>query len=430
MRQVVGGGNLDTVLLEMDAVPEDRLTQYLSLATGLPPASKNESDVFDAEAIKRCPQDVAEKYRVAPLSLNDSVLQILVCEPVNLSALEELANVIGVGLHPLVVPEYRFHVIFSRIFGTESSERFVSLSERQQGITFAVTGGAAPVILESSTAADHVVVDTPLEQVPPPASEPPRATEEPSATTEESPEAAAFDAEETVTDGAPVEPVEAEATQRTPAQELEPHGPPALSVKDARAALEESTDRDEIFEILLRGLRSMTRYSALLTVKGKKAVGRRSLHDGSFTEDGVDSLQIPLEQPSPYTNTKTSGAPFIGPLATGDAELDALTAKLGGELPAVGLILPVSLRGRVVALAVAHSGASNRWIGRASGMFTLATDTADAIERLLLAKSKKKDADPAGDEEPTKSSKKSAKGKGRGKKKRKRSKSGTTGAET
>src|SRR5947209_5806722 len=37
-RQVIYGGSLDTILLEMGLVPEDRLTQYLALASGLPPA--------------------------------------------------------------------------------------------------------------------------------------------------------------------------------------------------------------------------------------------------------------------------------------------------------------------------------------------------------------------------------------------------------
>ena len=32
----VDAGKIDTILLEMEVVPEDRLTQYLSLATGLP----------------------------------------------------------------------------------------------------------------------------------------------------------------------------------------------------------------------------------------------------------------------------------------------------------------------------------------------------------------------------------------------------------
>ena len=38
-RQVIYGGSLDTILLEMGFVVEERLSQYLALASGLPPTS-------------------------------------------------------------------------------------------------------------------------------------------------------------------------------------------------------------------------------------------------------------------------------------------------------------------------------------------------------------------------------------------------------
>jgi hypothetical protein len=41
-RQVIYGGSLDTTLLEMGLVTEERLAQYLALASGLPPATRAE----------------------------------------------------------------------------------------------------------------------------------------------------------------------------------------------------------------------------------------------------------------------------------------------------------------------------------------------------------------------------------------------------
>ena len=55
-RQVIYGGSLDTTLLEMGLVSEDRLGQYLALASGLPPATRSECNVFDPEAVRRCPK--------------------------------------------------------------------------------------------------------------------------------------------------------------------------------------------------------------------------------------------------------------------------------------------------------------------------------------------------------------------------------------
>src|SRR5664279_5973496 len=50
-RQVIYGGSLDTILLEMNLVPEDRLTQYLALASGLPPAKRDEAARIVADAL-------------------------------------------------------------------------------------------------------------------------------------------------------------------------------------------------------------------------------------------------------------------------------------------------------------------------------------------------------------------------------------------
>lgn len=399
MQQVVRGGALDTVLLEMSAVPEDRLTQYLSLATGLPAASKNETDVFDENAIKSCPREIGDRFRVAPLHLSDSNLKVIVCEPVDRAALQRLADEIGMSLQPLVVPEYRFHVIFSRVYDSEANERYEHLAQRQQGVTFAATGGAETVILESSTGYedDRVVVDTPLE---------PSASDPVAVAQETPPEAVSASGSmqshaEPDDDGAVVAELDAKTTQKyeqqpepAPAsdevqaadQPSVPRGTEPISVDEARAAIRTSNDRDEIFELLLRGLRSMTRYAALLTIQKKQAVGRRSIHDGSFTND-ITSLKIPLKTSSAYKNAVASGAPFVGPMQSGSDKIDALTGQLGGQQPGSALIVPVKLRGRVVALAVAHSGDDGAWVGNASTAFILGIEAAEAVERLLLNKS-------------------------------------------
>src|SRR3954468_9877173 len=79
-RQVIYGGSLDTILLEMGLVTDERLTQYLSLASGLPPASRAETNVFDVDAVKRCPEETAHKFHVVPLSIEAEALRVLVCE--------------------------------------------------------------------------------------------------------------------------------------------------------------------------------------------------------------------------------------------------------------------------------------------------------------------------------------------------------------
>jgi hypothetical protein len=55
-RQVIYGGSLDTILLEMNLVTEERLTQYLALASGLPPAARELPEApFAAQAWRSDP---------------------------------------------------------------------------------------------------------------------------------------------------------------------------------------------------------------------------------------------------------------------------------------------------------------------------------------------------------------------------------------
>src|SRR5512132_1039128 len=74
-RQVIYGGSLDTILLEMNLVPEERLTQYLALASGLPPASRDEGGNIDGEALFLITSDIAAQFCAVPLSLDGEALR-------------------------------------------------------------------------------------------------------------------------------------------------------------------------------------------------------------------------------------------------------------------------------------------------------------------------------------------------------------------
>ena len=148
-RQVIYGGSLDTTLLEMGLVPEDRLTQYLSLTSGLPPANRAECNVFDAAAVQRCPHEVATRYRVVPLTFDGGSLRVLVHDPVDMAALEELADELDCAVQPLIVPEYRWHMVMVRTYGGQASARFSTLARAAEAApAVAPVGRARTVIVE------------------------------------------------------------------------------------------------------------------------------------------------------------------------------------------------------------------------------------------------------------------------------------------
>ncbi len=150
-RQVIYGGSLDTILLEMNLVPEERLTQYLALASGLPPASRHDGRVLDPAAIAVVDRETAEKSRAVPLALDGETVRILVCAPLEIDELEDLADQLDRPLQPLIAPEYRWHLVYSAAYGLDPPARFTTLARSLDVDSTAppVVGRAKSVIVES-----------------------------------------------------------------------------------------------------------------------------------------------------------------------------------------------------------------------------------------------------------------------------------------
>jgi len=483
-RQVIYGGTLDTILLEMSAVPEERLLQYLSLATGLPPATRSETERFDAEAVRVCDENVARQFQVAPLDYDGETLRVLVKEPVDFSVLEELADELGKPIQPMVVPEYRYHVVADRAYGRETDSRFVALLRRaEEERSPTPVGKAQTVIVDAADGSDsdHVVVDVGL----PPATKPRRTLEmntdsvraaaaraasqtdsergaaapvetaAPAAKTaapvppaEAAPDAPAaangtgnlvrevaaqavdvrsmspsdgvprtvdpVSSGETTQPRAvqargsmeisaqqPVEPrrpsrsikVAAEARAEAPAPSRPPTGastlvPQPISAAEAIDRLAAAESRDEIFAALVQAVRSRAWYAGIMTVQTGAVLGRVAIAGSEVDIDGISSVLIPLDAETAFRQAVTSSSPYIGPVATHDEQIDGMIRRMGGVVPPAALLMPVSLRNRVVALVIGHRGADSISVAEVSELLPLAGAAADAVSRLILSAKK------------------------------------------
>src|SRR6185503_9674900 len=146
-RQVIYGGCLDTILLEMSLVPEERLTQYLALASGLPPASRDEGQSIDEAAVAAVAKEIADQYRAVPVALDGEALRILVCAPIELAELEDLADLLDRPLQPLITPEYRWNLVYASAYGLDPPARFTTLARSLDVDPEAAPVGKAPSII-------------------------------------------------------------------------------------------------------------------------------------------------------------------------------------------------------------------------------------------------------------------------------------------
>ena len=410
--QVLFGGALDTVLLELELVREDQLHKYLSLATGLPPARRDDVNGCSSEAAGTCSEELSTKYSVVPSALNDGALKVLVCEPADLASLEGLADEIGMAVQPLVVPEYRLRVAFHSLFGGDIDVRYTTLADRAAASPTPEVEAAVeqPVVVSHVAAAPVEVAPEVTEpQAPPeerlrgrrPDPEQPERRMTMEFSTEAlrehvaATEALAADAPkiDAVEEAEPAVPT-AEPAATPPAAEVVPPaqdaGDPleeagALSPAQAREVLVEPVSRDHIFHVLLRALRARTSYAALFTVQGQLAHGRTALLGDEVDRERIREIDVPLEKPSPFKQVVDTQSFFVGPWTEGNVGADDVVHRMAnGQAPAALLVLPVVIRNRVVALAVGHSYDEEFNIGDVSELLPLAGATADAVSRLIM----------------------------------------------
>jgi hypothetical protein len=134
-RQVIYGGTLDTILLELDAVDEEVLLDALGRAAGLPmpehalvPPALERLQL--ADALTWFPQATSERFCAVPVDVDGATVRVLVLDPPDRRLLEELAQALGRTVDPAVVTEHRFASAASHVYGQPLPARFAALQAR------------------------------------------------------------------------------------------------------------------------------------------------------------------------------------------------------------------------------------------------------------------------------------------------------------
>ncbi|HEX6837933.1 MAG TPA: hypothetical protein VF334_15250, partial [Polyangia bacterium] len=421
-RQVIYGGTLDTILLEMDVIDEATLLDALGRSSALPIAGDLPSveQLQAADVQKWMPAAMSERYRAVPVALDGNVLRVLVIDPPDRKQLDELGYTLSLTIDPIIVPEHRFVQAVELVYGVPVPARFASLAAKlRQRATDPGRARLTPSqpSLPMQPARERSIMPEPNAPVPvgervkdgtptepqrvpimraqhaPPPVETARkvVTDVPMPTATPTPAPATLPAEKTPklttrTANAPVAPVAPEATIRNftaPAMPSSNADPSPLAGDDARAAIDAADDRDGIFESLCRGTRARLPFAAILTVHGEVAAGKLALGGAWLDKSALAGVSVALDKPSPFRAAAVGRAPYLGRL--GDDELGTATlAQLARKPPLPGLLMPIVLRDRAVALLYADNDGRELEADVVAELSTLVAASARSFQRLIL----------------------------------------------
>lgn len=129
-RQVISGGDLDTVLLEMGVVKENVLNAYRAVLVNHLAATRNEIEDAPREAIKWVPREVAMQYQLIPLKLEEREVVVAVAEPLSENDHRQLSFLLGRELVYRIATRARIMMALAHHYQVELETRLVRLREK------------------------------------------------------------------------------------------------------------------------------------------------------------------------------------------------------------------------------------------------------------------------------------------------------------
>jgi MshEN domain len=296
--RVLFGGKIGTSLIELDFIDEETLARFLSEKLMVPFVNPDHILTIPPDVIALITHDLALKYRVLPIRVTGRKLFLVMSDPSDLNAIDEIAFITGYGIKPLVTPEVRLMQALAHYYGMEVDQRYLRII----------------ATIEERRASAKLSPPQPL-LAPAPPQAPPEALLE-----------------------------EAELVTGDDWTERIEH----YSIGTVSRELAKAEGREEISDALIRYLGQEFHRVALFAVRGATAYGWRAAV-GRFDIEGFDRFTVPLDGPSVMKTVVEGSGIYLGPVADIPGNRRILEA-LGSVNPAAVLVLPIIVTSRVVAL--------------------------------------------------------------------------------
>jgi hypothetical protein len=419
-RRKEAGGTLDTALLELGYLPENRLVAALGRASDLPAAPLSAYEQIDARARRVFPSKVAERHGLAPFALEGRELSLVATCPVDLGLLDEVSFMLSLHLTPHVGPEWRVRTLIQRLYGGPLPPRLARLGEQsaQRGTSPGVVAAVAPepppgeaeAAPAGAQAGIYLGSAMPAISAFEPEPDAPQPTRPPSGFAGFSndrgepiePLAAAlsealdaFDAgwaEPSRATAAPAAglqvepPIPAEAAAPPPPPELDRSAPPGWTLEQARAELARARTRDEIVVTTLRYARDFFQFTALFAVTRDAVAGHDGLGPEGDARDLVRTVAIYAEDPGMFRTAIETMAPYLGKADRAAAGNQAVLDALGRGTPRTMLVTPILLRHRPVCLLYGDNGPAPVKARRLGDLLLFCSTVGAAFERIIVSK--------------------------------------------
>ncbi|MGB8329800.1 MAG: hypothetical protein WCE62_06710 [Polyangiales bacterium] len=128
--QVMRGGNLDTVLLELGFLRENEMNAYCASVYGLLPASRDEVMGASINTIRVLPREFAVRHRLIPVARTEDAVVLAVDRPLPDATLREISFELGIDPVQRIVCSVRVEAGLSRHYDIEMTARMRHLSNR------------------------------------------------------------------------------------------------------------------------------------------------------------------------------------------------------------------------------------------------------------------------------------------------------------
>lgn len=152
--QVLFGGRLGTSLHELGFITEERLTDALARAHGVPSIDLR---ALQPEAVALVPKKLAQRFKVFPCRLRGQTLFLGMVDPGDHAAVAHIGYSLGYIVRPLVVPEFRMVQLLHEHYGVDGRWRFDDTRAAASGVPEVRDPAEAAARIDAARTRDEVV---------------------------------------------------------------------------------------------------------------------------------------------------------------------------------------------------------------------------------------------------------------------------------